>query len=153
VLPALAVLIFMALPAWSARAHSPHYALYTNALGAGYAGYFFPHDEFYDDGLRETIKFVADNAPPNATIAHETPAVARYYLERFGRTDLKSVAMSTPEFDPAKLNGPTFIIVQRGRIYFQNQQKLDYVRSNFQKIHEVSVAGLNAADVFVNVTN
>ena len=150
VLPASAVLIFMVLPAWSARAHSPHYALYANALGAGYSGYFFPHDEFYDDGLREAIKFVAENAPANALIAHETPAVARYYLERFGRTDLKSVAMSTPEFDPAKLTGPTFMIVQRGRIYFENKQKLDYMRSNFRKVHEVSVAGLNAAEVFVN---
>ena len=33
----------------------PHYALYTNALAADKAGYFFPHDEFYDDGLREAI--------------------------------------------------------------------------------------------------
>ncbi len=152
VLPALAVLIFIVLPAWSARAHSPHYALYTNALGGGYAGYFFPHDEFYDDGLREAIKFVADNAPQNATITHETPAVARHYLERFGRTDLKSVAMSTAEFDPAKLSGPTFMIVQRGRIYFENQQKLEYVRNNFRKIHEVSVVGLTAAEIFVNET-
>ena len=24
------------------------------------AGYFFPHDEFYDDGLREAIKFVCE---------------------------------------------------------------------------------------------
>ena len=86
----VAVGIFIGLPAWSAYSAAPHYALYTNALGANHMGFFFPHDEFYDDGLREAIKMVCDRAPSGAIIAHETPAVARYYLEKFGRTDLQS---------------------------------------------------------------
>jgi hypothetical protein len=146
----IAAVIFIGLPALSAFASAPHYSLYVNALGAGRAGYFFPHDEFYDDGLREAIKFVCDTAPANAVIAHETPAVTRYYLGRFKRTDLQSHAISSPDFDPAQLSGPVYIIVQRGRIYFENSDKLGYVRKNFRKIHEIQINGLTAAEVYVN---
>ncbi|MDQ5844707.1 MAG: glycosyltransferase family 39 protein [Acidobacteriota bacterium] len=147
-----AVVIFIGVPAWQAYAGAPHYALYTNAIGANHIGYFFPHDEFYDDGLREAIKFVCDNAPPQAVIAHETPAVTRYYLEKFGRTDLNSKPISAPDFDPAHISSPAFIIVQRGRTYFENQQKLEFIRANFTKAHEVTVNRMVAAEVFVNQT-
>ncbi|HLN97461.1 MAG TPA: glycosyltransferase family 39 protein [Pyrinomonadaceae bacterium] len=146
----LVIAVFVGTPAWIAYAAGPHYALYTNALGAGKTGYFFPHDEFYDDGLREAIKFVSDNAPPGAVIAHETPAATRYYLERFTRTDLVSKAISAPDFDPTKNIGPSYFIVQRGRTYFENRDKLAFVRTRFKKIHEVSINGMTAAEVFVN---
>jgi hypothetical protein len=138
----------MIVPAWTAFANNPHYALYTNALGAGKAGYYFPHDEFYDDGLREAIKFVSDTSPQGAVIAQETPAVTHYYLERFARTDLKSQAISAPEFDPAKAAGPTYVIIQRGRTYFENRDKLAFIRATFFKVHEVQVNGLTAAEIF-----
>lgn len=147
---AIAVLVFVGLPALSAVASGPHYALYTNALGAGKAGYYFPHDEFYDDGLREAIQYVCDTAPRDAVIAHETPGVTRYYLNRLNRNDLKSNAISAPHFDPAKLSGPANVIVQSGRIYFENTKKLEYVRSNFRKVHEIQINGLTAAEIFVN---
>jgi hypothetical protein len=142
--------IFIGGPAWITYAAGPHYALYTNALAADKVGYFFPHDEFYDDGLREAIKFVCDNAPPGAIIAHETPAATRYYLEQFRRTDLNSKAISAPDFEIEKVSGPAYFIVQRGRTYFENRHKLAFIRSNFEKIHEVSVNGMPAAEVFVN---
>jgi hypothetical protein len=147
---ALVIAIFVGAPAWIAYSAGPHYALYTNALAADKVGYFFPHDEFYDDGLREAIKFVCDNAPQGAIIAHETPAATRYYLEQFRRSDLNSKAISAPDFDPAKISGPAYFIVQRGRTYFENRDKLAFIGSNFGKIHEVSVKGMSAADVFVN---
>jgi hypothetical protein len=147
---ALMVAIFVGAPAWIAYSAGPHYALYTNALGANKVGYFFPHDEFYDDGLREAIKFVCDTAPPGATIAHETPATTKYYLEKFGRVDLSSKAISAPDFDVTKISGPTYFMVQRGRTYFENQDKLASIRGNYQKIYEVSVNGMAAAEVFVN---
>ncbi len=149
---AVAVLLFIGLPAWSAYSAAPHYALYTNSLGAKHVGYFFPHDEFYDDGLREAIKVVCDTAPPGAIIAHETPAVTRYYVERFGRNDLKSKAISSPDFDPAQMAGPAYFIVQRGRTYFENRDKLTVIRMNFRKVHEITVRGMPAAEVFVNQT-
>lgn len=147
---ALVVAIFVGVPAWIAYAAGPHYALYTNALGADKVGYYFPHDEFYDDGLREAIKFVCDTAPSGAIIAHETPAATRYYLEQFRGPDLNSKAISAPDFDVTKISGPAYFIIQRGRTYFENRDKLVFIRTTFKKVHEVSVNGMTAAEVFVN---
>jgi hypothetical protein len=147
---AIAVIVFVGVPAITAVAHGPHYALYTNALASDKAGYYFPHDEFYDDGLREGIKYVCDVAPAGATIAHETPAVARYYLAKFGRSDLKSYAISAKDFNPTTSSGTVYVIVQRGRTYFENQEEVASVRSTFKKVHEVRIEGLTAVEVFVN---
>ena len=142
------VVLFLGLPAWTALAHRPHYALYTNAFAAGKAGYFFPHDEFYDDGLREAIKYVCEQAPAGATIAHETPAVARHYLAAFGRTDLNSQTISAKEFDPRTASGVVYVIAQRGRTYFENREELDHVRAHFQQVYEVKIDGASAVEVF-----
>jgi 4-amino-4-deoxy-L-arabinose transferase-like glycosyltransferase len=146
----LLIAIFVGVPAMIAYSAGPHYALYTNALAAGRIGYFFPHDEFYDDGLREAIKFVCDTAPPAAVIAHETPGVARYYLDQFRRTDLNSKAISSPDFNVTNISGPAYFIVQNGRTYFENRDKVELIRNDFKKIHEVSINGMPAAEVFVN---
>ncbi|HKO96847.1 MAG TPA: glycosyltransferase family 39 protein [Pyrinomonadaceae bacterium] len=150
ILAGASVVVFIGFPTWSTYSAAPHYALYTNALGAGHVGYFFPHDEFYDDGLRDAIKFVSNTAPPGAILAHETPATTRYYLERFARQDLRPKPMSASDFDPATIDGPAYIIVQRGRTYFENRDKLAFVRTKFQRVHEVTVRGIPAAEVFVN---
>ena len=149
VVRALLVLCFLGIPAWLAYAAGPHYALYTNVLGAGRAGYYFPHDEFYDDGLREAIKYVCDHAPPGAIIVHETPGVARYYLARYGRTDLQSRALSEAQFDVNNAPRPTYFILQRGRTYFENREKMVQVRAAFPKVYEGFVDGLSAAEVYV----
>ena len=150
VITVLLVSVFLGLPAWTAFAHRPHYALYTNALAADKAGYYFPHDEFYDDGLREAINYVCQVAPNGATIAHETPGVARHYLNVFGRPDLKSQVISSKEFDVRTASGPVYVIVQRGRTYFENREELDHVRAQFQRVHEVRIDGASAAEVYVN---
>jgi hypothetical protein len=150
---AAVLIVFVVQPAWSAYKAAPHYALYTNALAADKVGYYFPHDEFYDDGLREAIQFVCEKAPPGATVAHETPAATRYYLERCGRTDLNSQEISTPGFDVGKVSGPVYVIVQRGRTYFENRDELALVRSTFKKLYEVKVNGIVAAEVFANVNS
>ena len=147
---AAVLIMFLVQPAWSAYKAAPHYALYTNALAADRVGYYFPHDEFYDDGLREAIQFVCEIAPQSAIIAHETPAATRYYLERFGRTDLKSQAISAPDFQVANLSGPAYIIVQSGRTYFENRDEIAWVRKNFTKLQEVRANGIVAAEVFSN---
>jgi len=147
---AAAILIFVLVPAWIAYGHAPHYALYTNALAANKAGFYFPHDEFYDDGLREAIKYVCDKAPNGAVIAHETPGVVRHYLESYGRTDLVSHPISAPDFDPAKTPGTVYVIAQRGRTYFENTDELTTVRANFQKVNEITVDGLSAVEIFAN---
>ncbi|HZJ47165.1 MAG TPA: glycosyltransferase family 39 protein [Pyrinomonadaceae bacterium] len=146
-----AIIIFAVLPSWTAIANGPHYALYTNMFAPGKAGFYFPHDEFYDDGLREAIKYVCEHAPQNAIIAHETPAVARYYLQSFGRPDLQAHAISAKDFNVKDVQGPIFVVVQRGRTYFENQQELEYTRANFTKVHEVFIGPTSAVEVFSNL--
>jgi hypothetical protein len=145
---ALVFLWLVALPAWLALEAAPHYATYTNALGAGRAGYYFPHDEFYDDGLREAIFYVAGNAPTGAGIVHETPGVARYYLQKFKRTDLDSRVLSDPAFRLEAAPRPAYIILQRGRTYFENRDKMNEARARGRKVYEGFVGGLSAVEVY-----
>lgn len=145
---AAALIIFVAWPAWTAYANRPHYAAYTNALGNGRVGYFFPHDEFYDDGLREAIEYVCRSAPQGATIVHETPGVVSYYLEKFGRTDIESRVLSEANFKLADATPSTYIVLQRGRTYFENQEKMKEVRASFKKVYEGLVEGVPAVEVY-----
>jgi hypothetical protein len=145
---ALALVVFIAWPAWTAYANRPHYAAYTNALGGGRVGYFFPHDEFYDDGLREAIEFVCKTAPQGATIVHETPGVVAYYLEKFGRTDLQSRVLSDASFNLADAPSPSYVILQRGRTYFENQDKMKTTRARFKKVYEGFVQDVTAVEVY-----
>lgn len=148
VVRAVVFLFFIALPAWIAYGAAPHYATYTNALGASRAGYFFPHDEFYDDGLREAIEYVASTAPPGSTIVHETPGVARHYLQKFNRADLNSRVLSDPAFQFAETPRPVYAILQRGRTYFENREKMEAARTRGQKVYEGFVNGLSAVEVY-----
>ena len=143
---AAVVLLFVGGPGWIAFANGPHYALYTNALAANKAGYLFPHDEFYDDGLREAIRFVCEEAPNGATMAHETPGVAGYYLSQFNRPDLKSQAISSPEFECVS-PADRFTLSCSEAAYFENREELDYVRANFRRVHEVTINGASAVEV------
>ncbi len=143
-----ALLLFVAWPAWSAYNSGPHYAAYTNALGGGRAGHFFPHDEFYDDGLREAIEFVAANAPRGATIVHETPGVVGYYLEKLGRADLQSRVLSDPSFRLEAAPPSAFFILQRGRTYFENREKMQEVRARYRKVYEGFVGDVTTVEVY-----
>ncbi|HEX8070188.1 MAG TPA: glycosyltransferase family 39 protein [Pyrinomonadaceae bacterium] len=150
-LRALVVLLFIGWPAWVAYAAGPHYALYTNALGAGRAGYYFPHDEFYDDGLREALRYVCEHAPPGATVVQETPGVARYYLARYGRADLQARALSDPRFDVTTAPRPAFYVLQRGRTYFENREKMAQVRAAYPRVYEGFVESFGATASAVEV--
>ncbi len=148
---AAAILIFVVAPTYTAYKSMPHYALYTNAFAATRAAYFFPHDELYDDGLREAIEYVARHAPEGAVIAHETPGVVHYYLEKFGRTDLQSRIISDAQFDVRHAPENTFVILQRGRTYFENRDEFAALRARarFRKDYEVFVRDVSAAEVYV----
>jgi predicted membrane-bound mannosyltransferase len=142
--------LFLAIVIWpgvTAYASAPHYALYTNTIGRPYTAYFFPHDEFYDDGLDAAIRYVSVNAPPNATIVTETPGVVRYYLEKFGRTDMQSRVLSDAKFTVPE-QGPVFVILQRGRTYFENQEKMKQVRERYALVFASCIRGHTAATVY-----
>ena len=145
-------LIFVALPAWTAYAAAPHYALYTNALGRGYTAYFFPHDEFYDDGVNDAIRFAAERAPQNALIVTETPGVAGYYAEKSGRADLQLRVLSDPKFVIPD-QGPAYFILQRGRTYFENQNKMKEVRERFTLVYASCIQGHTAVEVYAASAN
>ena len=147
-LGAAVLAIFVAAPAWAAFKSAPHYALYTNALAPRAAGYYFPHDELYDDGLREAIKFVAERAPRGASVATETPGVTRYYLERFNRTDLRPRTISDPQFDVTSEPSPVYVILQRGRTYFENREEMAAVRAAFKPEQQIVIDGVAAAEVY-----
>jgi hypothetical protein len=141
-------LCFVALPAWLALDAAPHYGTYTNVFGAGRAGYYFPHDEFYDDGLREAIKYVSEHAPERATVVHETPAVMRHYLQKFNRADLDSRVLSNPSFRLDDAPRPAYFILQRGRTYFENREKMNETRARGHKVYEGFVGGLSVVEVY-----
>jgi len=150
---ALLIGVFLVFPAWVAYANGPHYALYTNELAPGRAAYFFPHDEFYDDGLREAIRYVCDTAPPGSLIVNETPGVVRYYLEKFGRTDLQSRVLSDPSFTITGAEQGAYVILQNGRTYFENQEEMKTVRDRYRMVHRVCVQSLIAAEIYSTDAN
>ena len=141
------LLVTVVMPAFTAYASAPHYGLYSNAIGDRYTAYFFPHDEFYDDGLNEAIRFVCANAPPNAMIVTETPGVVRYYTEKFGRKDLQSQVLSDPNFSVPN-EGALYFVLQRGRTYFENRDKMKQVHEHFPMVYASCVRDFTAAEVY-----
>lgn len=116
----LAVVVIITSVVNSVQA-SPHFRLYTNSIGGGtaWAGYYFPHDEFYDASMRDVMAEIVTRARPGARVASESPTLATYYVERAQRTDLVCISLS----DPAavqQLTAGDFIIIARGRRYFSN---------------------------------
>jgi len=145
-----AFVLFLGTPAWAAVQASPYYSLYVNRLGGGEAkrAYYFPHDEVYDAGLREAIAEIAARAPWGSRLGHDAPGVVRFYLRRFGREDLVGVELSSPEFALAPNARPLYVIVQKGRRYFENQRWLDTLERRFRPILEVRVAGVVTTKVY-----
>jgi hypothetical protein len=145
----LLFIVVVLVPAAAAYASAPHYGLYSNILGDRYTAYFFHHDEFYDDGLNDAIGFVSQRAPQNATLVTETPGVTRYYTEKFGRSDLQSRVLTDAKFTPS-IDQPTFVIMQKGRTYFENQQEMKQVRETFTLVYAGCIKGHTAAEVYAS---
>jgi hypothetical protein len=98
--------------------------------------------------LREAINHVADHAPRNASIVHETPGVARYYLQKFNRVDLNSRVLSDAAFKFEETPLPAYVILQRGRTYFENREKMAYARTRGRKVYEGFVGGVSVVEVY-----
>ncbi|HET6863566.1 MAG TPA: glycosyltransferase family 39 protein [Pyrinomonadaceae bacterium] len=149
-LPAtLAVLVITCSVVSSAQV-SPHYRLFTNVLGGGMnsAGYYFPHDEFYDASMRDTIAEIAKRANPGAKVASESALVASYYAQRVSRPDL--VALSLSDVENLKKLGPgDFIIVARGRRYFSNDALISSLSKLKKPELEMFLGSVHSADVYV----
>jgi len=124
-----------------------HPSLYVNVFGGNRVGYFFPHDEFYDLGARESIRFIAETAPPAARMASEIPGVVQYYLERFNRPDIRSEIISQPSFT---LNGdrPEFVLLQGGRVYIENIENFKFIVKTCPVLQASVYEGAVASRVF-----
>ena len=157
----LAMIVIVASVISSVQA-APHFRLFTNSIGGGtaWAGYYFPHDEFYDASMRDVMTEVARRARPGARVASESPSLATYYAEREKRPDLICVSLSDPEA-LKQLSLGDFVIVARGRRYFSNDgltttiEKYNVPSAEFKlgvvpsaKLYELNESTLSIVDLF-----
>jgi hypothetical protein len=128
---------------------APHFRLFTNSIGGGtaWAGYYFPHDEFYDASMREVMAEVAARARVGARVASESPSLALYYAERQNRRDLVCVSLSDPEA-LRQLEVGDFIIVARGRRYFSNDALTTALRERASLVIDLKLGAVPSAKVY-----
>jgi len=128
---------------------APHFRLFTNSIGGGtnWAGYYFPHDEFYDASMREVIAEIATRARPGARVASESPSLATYYAERAKRPDLVCVSLSDPDAIK-QLAAGDYVIVARGRRYFSNDTIISTLRDHVTPIAELKLGVVPSAKIY-----
>lgn len=134
---------------WASVSAAPYFRLYTNSLGGGMAqaGYYFPHDEFYDGSMHEVMAQIASRARQGAKVATETPGLAAYYAQRANRPDLVCVSLSDPEA-VKQLGEGDFVIDARGRRYFSNDALISSLRQTGLPVFKVSLGVTPSADVY-----
>jgi len=134
----------------AAATSSPHFRLYTNALGGGAAkaGFYFPHDEFYDSSMRDAIFEIAKRARPGAQVASESPSLASYYAQRANRPDLVCVLLSDPNA-LQQLREGDFVIDARGRRYFSNEPVLAALEQSSAPAFTVSLGNVPSVAVYL----
>lgn len=144
----LAVIVIVTSAINSVQA-APHFRLFTNSIGGGTAraGFYFPHDEFYDASMRDAIVEIARRARPGARVVSESPSLASYYAERAQRPDLNCISMSDPDA-LQQLEPGDFIIVARGRRYFSNDSILSALRDHATPIAELPLGPVPSAKIF-----
>src|SRR5271157_806647 len=139
--------VFLLEPAWVSAKVGPYYSLYLNPLGHGRVGYYFPHDEVNDMGMREAMEELAQAAPPDAFVGGETKPVFDYYAAKFGREDLRYFDLSDAR-QRAEAPPSAYLVVQDGRKYFDNRIFLEKVESYQTPIEVVKVGGVAAVRVY-----
>jgi predicted membrane-bound dolichyl-phosphate-mannose-protein mannosyltransferase len=135
---------------YASASAAPFYRLYTNALGGGTqrAGTYFPHDEFYDASMRETVFKIAALAGRGARVASETPELVNHYAREAGRDDLVSVSL-TDKTALSELAAGDVIIVARGRRYFSNERVVAALRTVSGPVASVRLGTVPSTEIFV----
>ena len=110
------------------------------------AGYYFPHDEFYDAAMRDALFEIARRAKPGTKVASESPLLASYYAERANRPDLVCVSLSESGV-LEQLKEGDFIVDARGRRYFSNEELISTLHK-LKPAFTVSLGLVPAADVY-----
>ncbi len=146
---ALAVLLVLGSLLAAVRS-TPHFRLYTNALGGGVAqaGYYFPHDEFYDASMRDAMFEIAKRAQPGARVTSESQTLCSYYSLRAGRPDLVCVFLSDAGA-LQQLREGDFVIDARGRRYFSNELVLETLEQSGEPAFRLSLGEVPSAAVYI----
>ncbi|MEP6743593.1 MAG: glycosyltransferase family 39 protein [bacterium] len=146
--PALVALVIIG-SVRAAASVAPHFRLFTNALGGGVAGagYYFPHDEFYDASVRSVMFEIAKRAKPGVHVASEVPIVAAFYAQRAGRADLVCVSLSDPNA-LKQLKEGDFVIDARGRRYFSNEAVLNVLSRSATPTFQTTLGPALSASVY-----
>jgi Dolichyl-phosphate-mannose-protein mannosyltransferase len=128
---------------------APHFRLFTNSVGGGttWAGYYFPHDEFYDASMRDVMAQIAARARTGARVASESPSLASYYAERQHRPDLVCVSLSDPDA-LKQLETGDYIIIARGRRYFSNDALISAFRDRAQPVATLNLGPVPSAKLY-----
>jgi Dolichyl-phosphate-mannose-protein mannosyltransferase len=129
---------------------APHFRLFTNSFGGGVAqaGYYFPHDEFYDASMRDTIAELAQKAKSGARVASESPLLASYYAQRFNRSDLSCLSLSDAP-SVSQLSSGDVVIVARGRRYFSNDKLISSLATNAKPDFQLFLGPTPSVKVYI----
>ncbi|MBV9216498.1 MAG: phospholipid carrier-dependent glycosyltransferase [Acidobacteria bacterium] len=146
---AAVLVIIAAVPATESIKAAPYYRLYVNLLGGGHekAGTYFPHDEFFDDRLGETMGYIAQNGPAGVRIFNETPKLVTYYAERAGRNDIQSIWLSDP-VNLALMRPGDYVIAPRGRRYLTNDAILNALVNTSTPEKQIFVQDIPAVAIY-----
>jgi len=147
--PAILAVIVIAGSVIDSVNAAPHFRLFLNSIGGGtnWAGYYFPHDEFYDASMRDAIAEIATRARTGARVASESPSLAAYYAERAKRTDLVCISLSDPDAVKQLAVGD-YVIVARGRRYFSNDALISTLRDHATPIAELKLGVVPSAKIY-----
>jgi hypothetical protein len=141
--------LFLAGPLTAALLSSPHFRLFTNAIGGGMkaAGSYFPQDEFYDMSMRDIVSTIEPLASDGAKVACETPELFEYYDDKTREINLTFVSLSDKSA-VAQLRPGDFIVIVRGRRYRSNLAYEDYLANHAIPSAEIKVAGVTSARIY-----
>ena len=128
---------------------APHFRLFTNSIGGGMAraGYYFPHDEFYDANMRDAMVEIASRARVGARVASESPSLAMYYAERESRKDLVCVSLSDSDA-LTQLGVGDFVVIARGRRYFSNDAIVSALRDHAAPVMELKLGPVPSTKIY-----
>jgi hypothetical protein len=144
---ALIALLAVAPEAHATLTHAPHQRLYISPIAGGdrNVGWFLPHCDYFDAGLREAVAWLAAHAEQGAEVASEVDWSVRLYAERHGRQDLVSSPILPGR--GCRLERPCYVLVQPGRLYRHNRAALDRLAAS-PPSHVERIRGADAVRVY-----
>ncbi|PWT87547.1 MAG: hypothetical protein C5B54_12185 [Acidobacteria bacterium] len=145
--PAAIVLVFYLT--MNACLNLPVPALFVNSIGGGKsnAAFFFPQDELYEAGLRESYEFLAKHAEMNSNVATDAAGVFEYYTEKFQRTDLKMTFLADGKREKLS-DQPVYALVHDGTRYFENDSIFNYLKNVEEPVAIIRVSKIPAVRIY-----